>query len=290
VGRYPAAGLVPVSHTRDTAGPMARGIGDLIVLDRIMAGDSAPRQPVALDGLRLGVPRDYFFADLDAGVAGVIEASLSALSRAGVRLVEADVPDLAPMVEAIGFPVVLFEVMRDLPDYLRRSGCGIDLDALIEGVGSPDVRAIFDSQRGAEAMPEAAYRAAMDEHRPALRRAYADYFREHDLEAAVFATTRLPARPIGDDETVELNGARIPTFAAFIANTDPGSNAGLPGVSLPAGLAPDGLPVGLAIDGPEGGDRRLLAIAEAIEGELPEMPAPKMTAGAFQSAAHHATK
>ncbi len=290
VGRYPAAGIVPVSHTRDTAGPMARGVEDLIVLDSIITGDASPLEAIGLDGLRLGVPREEFFTDLDPGVASVVEAALSALSRAGVRLVEADIPDIARLVEAVGFPVVLYEVMRDLPAYLREADCGVDMQALIEGVGSPDVRAILDSQTGAEAMPEAAYRAAMEDHRPALQRAYAKYFSEHDLQAAIFPTTRLPARPIGDDETVELNGARIPSFAAFIANTDPGSNAGLPGVSLPAGLDPDGLPVGIAIDGPEASDQRILAIAEAIERELPAMPPPKFAAGAFQSAEHHARK
>ena len=57
------------------------------------------------------------------------------------------------------------------------------------------------------------------------------------MEAIVFPTTPLPARPIvagGDtgQDTVELNGKQVPTFATYIRNTDPGSNAGIPGVSL----------------------------------------------------------
>ena len=73
-----------------------------------------------------------------------------------------------------------------------------------------------------------------------------------------------------------LNGRRVSTFATFIRNTDPGSVAGLPGVSLPAGLTGDGLPVGLALEGLPGADRRLLSLAAAIEGLLPPLPSPKL--------------
>ena len=93
--------------------------------------------------------------------------------------------------------------------------------------------------------------------------------------AVVFPTTPLPAAPIGDDETVELNGARVPTFPTFIRNTSPGSVAGIPGISLPAALTAAGLPLGLELDGPEGSDAALLAIAAAVEAVLPSMPAPK---------------
>jgi mandelamide amidase len=76
---------------------------------------------------------------------------------------------------------------------------------------------------------------------------------------------------VGHDVTVQLNGQALPTFSAFIRNTDPGSNAGIPGVTLPAGLA-GGLPVGLGLDGPAGSDRGLLALAAAVEAVLPPLP------------------
>jgi mandelamide amidase len=60
----------------------------------------------------------------------------------------------------------------------------------------------------------------------------------------------------------------------LIRNTDPGSNAGLPGISLPAGLTAEGLPVGLELDGALGKDRHLLAVAAAIERVLPRLPRP----------------
>ena len=81
----------------------------------------------------------------------------------------------------------------------------------------------------------------------------------------LFPTSPVSARPIGEDETIDLNGARVPTFPTFIRNTDPGSNAGIPGLSLPTGLTSAGLPVGMEFDGPAGSDARLLAVAAAVE-------------------------
>ena len=61
-----------------------------------------------------------------------------------------------------------------------------------------------------------------------------------------------------------------------LSNTDPGSNAGIPGLTIPAGLGPTtGLPVGISLDGPRGGDERLLAIGIAIEHVLGRTPPPK---------------
>ena len=75
---------------------------------------------------------------------------------------------------------------------------------------------------------------------------------------------------------MELNGNQVPTFPTYIRNTDPGSNAGIPGLSLPAGLTKSALPVGLELDGPLGSDQRLLALGMAIETELGALPAPRI--------------
>ena len=63
-------------------------------------------------------------------------------------------------------------------------------------------------------------------------------------------------------------------MATFIRNTDPGSNAGIPGLALPAGMTPGGLPVGLELDGPLGTDRRLIAIGLAFENVLGPLRPP----------------
>ena len=61
------------------------------------------------------------------------------------------------------------------------------------------------------------------------------------------------------------NGEQVPTFPTYIHNTEPGSIAALPGISLPVGLTAEGLPVAIEIDGPENSDRQLLAIATILE-------------------------
>ena len=66
------------------------------------------------------------------------------------------------------------------------------------------------------------------------------------------------------------------TFDTLIRNTDPASNAGLPGLSLFAGMTKAGLPVGLEIDGPLGSDARLLGLGLSIEALLGTAPAPKL--------------
>ena len=268
-GRYPGRGIVPISHTRDTAGPMTRSVADARRLDAVITGQDAGASSVSavadLSRIRLGVPRPHFFDDLEPAVAEAIERALSLLSRAGATLVEVEVKDVARLNEASGFPVAVYEFMRGLPDYLADNGLTLTMRDICDAAATPNVRAMIATELGPEAVPEAVYRAAIDIHRPALQAAYAATFAGHGLDALVFPTAPLSARPIGDDETIDLNGSRQPTFATFIRNTDPGSGAGLPGISLPIGLTPGGLPVGLEFDAPAGGDGALLALAAAAE-------------------------
>jgi Asp-tRNA(Asn)/Glu-tRNA(Gln) amidotransferase A subunit family amidase len=148
-----------------------------------------------------------------------------------------------------------------------------DLDELVADIASPDVAALFSVVLGPGAIPESAYREALAK-RPMLQAAYRQAFVDNGLDALVLPTTPLPARQIGQDETVELNGRPVPTFFTYIRHTDPGAGAGIPGLSLPAGLTRDGLPVGLELDGPAGSDRALPAIGLAVEEELGSLPAP----------------
>lgn len=274
LGRWPQAGIVPISWTRDTAGPMARSVEDLALLDGIVTGGPTSVSAASLRGVRLGLPRGYFWANLDPALAKVADDMLAKLREAGAVLVEADIPDLAKLNGAVSFPVALWEVMRALPRYLAKSAPGVDMKAIIAGIGSPDVKGAIMSQTGKQAIPDKVYKAAVGPNREKLKRAYADYFRRNNVAAMLFPTTPLPARPVGQDRTVELNGKQVPTFPTFIRNTDPGSNAGLPGLSIATGLTAGGLPVGMEIDGPPGSDRTLLALGAAIEKLAGPLPSP----------------
>ena len=265
VGRYPAGGLTLISSTRDTVGPMARSVADVAVLDAVMADDSTELPEIDLRGLRLGVPRDYFHDGLEPLIVERIEALLSVLRDAGVVLVEEDLADIAALNEAASFPVVLFEAGVLLREYLAEFVPAQTLETLADSIASPDVRTLFAGVVNG-AISESVYRQAIDFDRPRLKEAYANYFAQHRVEAILFPTTPLTARRIADvGETVELNGEQVPTFATYVRNTDPGSTAGIPGLSIPLPAAVDEMPAGVEIDGTEGSDRRLLAIGTAIQ-------------------------
>jgi Asp-tRNA(Asn)/Glu-tRNA(Gln) amidotransferase A subunit family amidase len=274
--RWAQTGIVPISHTRDTAGPMARSVDDCVLLDGIVTGGPTELAAAQLRGLRIGVPRGHYWASLDAELAQLLESVLARLREAGAALVEGDVADVGALDGVAGFPIALYETVQDLNRYLAEHETGLDYAGLVRQVKSPDVKGILESLLGANAVPEAAYREALDKHRPALQATFRRYFREQRVDISVFPTTPMPAARIGEDETTPVNGAPVPTFPTYIRNTSPGSVAGIPGLSLPAGITKAGLPVGLGIDAPEGSDRRLLEIGLAIEPLLPKLPAPKL--------------
>ena len=274
--RWSQAGIVPISHTRDTAGPMACNVADCVLLDGIVTGGATAIAPADLAGLRLGVPRGHFWENLDAELAEILEGALVRLRDSGVVLVEGDVADVAALDAAAGFPIALYEFVTDLDRYLAEHATGLDFASLVAQVKSPAVKDAVEGLLGAGAVSEAAYREALATHRPALQETYRRAFMERNVAALVFPTTPLPAAGIGEDYTVMLNGVPVPTLATYIRNLGPGSAAGIPGVTLPAGMTKAGLPVGIAIDGPANSDAQLLAIALALETALPRLPPPRI--------------
>src|SRR6266550_6355026 len=106
IGRYSQDGVTPISHSRDTVGPMGQTVADVALLDAVITGGSPPA-PAPLSGVRLGVYRGYFFKDLDADTRTVTEGALEKLRRVGVAIVDVDMPDLQKANDAVSFPVAL---------------------------------------------------------------------------------------------------------------------------------------------------------------------------------------
>ncbi|HLT25161.1 MAG TPA: indoleacetamide hydrolase [Zeimonas sp.] len=267
VGRYSQRGITPISHTRDTAGPMAVSMIDVELLDRVITGD-APVQAAELREVRLGVVAPLF-ADLDADTKAAMDAALEKLRGAGVTLVDVEMPQLMELNGKVGFPVALFEAHDDVDGYLKYHSTNVTLEKLAAEIASPDVKATYESfvlprklpgPDGAPVDAQPAYEAAMREARPALQKLYADTFAQHRLDGIVFPTVPSVAMPAGPESS------SLENFVRYIRNTDPGSNAGVPGITLPVGLgATTRLPIGLEIDGPQGSDRRLVSIGMALE-------------------------
>jgi indoleacetamide hydrolase len=276
VGRYPGQGIVPISHTRDTAGPMALAMADVELLDRVISG-APPARPADLKHVRVGLAKPML-ANMDADTQAAFDAALAKLKGAGVTVVDVEMPKLADLNNAISFPIALYEAHDDMVKYLRHTNTRITIAQLAEQAASPDVKGTYQGLVIPRKLPgpnnsvvdaKPAYDAAMKTSRPALKKLYAATFKKHKLDALVFPTVPKVAMAANPESS------SVPTFLGVIQNTDPGSNAGVPGLQIPIALgAASKLPVGLELDGPAGSDRRLVAIGLALEPLFGRLPPP----------------
>lgn len=278
LGRYSQAGVIPVSTTRDTVGPLARNVGDVRLVDAVCTdGPTTAESRVSFAGLRIGVPRGRFYDDLDPEVERLTDEALARMTDAGATIVERDIERIDELNEAVSFTVVLYEVLRELSAYLYQRGARFTVRDVVEQVAGPFEREMLASVLDKDAVTAEQYRQAIRVHRPRLQAAYARYFEENRVAVIVVPTTPLPARPhvtAGDDRTVELNGQQVDTFFTYIRNCDPSSNAGLPCLSVPSGMSRDGLPVGIEVVGPSASDALVLDVGEALERITEPLPMP----------------
>ena len=272
-GRYPGDGLINLSRTRDTVGIFAHGMDDIILVDQVLSNKS-DRASIDINTLKLAIPRDPFYKALENDTAEVMENALALIAESGATLVEIDMPDLFSLNQKMSMPIAVFETLRDLSDYLSRNNIGISLEQLVDAVKSPDVKHVMQASMGEHNIPEEVYLEAVNVLRPQLQAMYRDYFQQNSIDAMLLPTTPLTARPIGHDDTVDINGHQMPTFPSYIRNGDASSVAGIPSLSIPAGLAANGLPVGLCIDGPQSNDAEVLAIGKALQSVLPSIGSP----------------
>jgi Asp-tRNA(Asn)/Glu-tRNA(Gln) amidotransferase A subunit family amidase len=206
----------------------------------------------------------------------VIENALATLRQAGCILVEAELADIERLYASARPPISYYEMLHDLSSYLLTSGAELNSEGVIARIASPDVKTAYETYAiGPKAPSREAYEIAIEKGRPAFQAMYHNYFSENNVDAIVFPTTLLPARPIGDDDDVELNGQKVPTFGTYLHNTRPMTTTGIPGMSLPVGLTAVGLPVGLELDAPFGEDRKLLSLGIAIEKLFGRLPVPR---------------
>ncbi|AWL99180.1 indoleacetamide hydrolase [Bradyrhizobium amphicarpaeae] len=276
VGRYPQQGIAPISHTRDTAGPMAATMADVALLDRVITGGAAVA-PADLKQMRIGIVRTML-TNLDVDTETAFQAAIVRMKAQGVTVVEVEMPQLAELNGQVGFPVALYEAYDDMVGYLAHTGTGLTIEALAMEIASPDVKGTYDGLVIPRKLPgpddtlldaRPIYDAAIKTARPALQALYATTFADHRLDAIAFPTTPRVAIASNPDSS------SLENFGLFIQNTDPGSNAGIPGIQIPIALgATSKLPIGLELDGPAGSDHRLLAIGMALDDIFKRLPPP----------------
>jgi len=273
--RYPNQGVVPITPLFDQVGPLTRSVADLALFDHVITGEPVVETAPSIEGLRLGVPHEYFYGMLDTEVERVTNDALKKLADAGVILVEADVPDLGKLISLTTDAIQSYHVKPMLIKYLEEFDTGVTFDELMEQA-SPDIKATFDLYvlGGAATPTEEEFIAARDEHLPALRKTLEDYYRDNELAAMIFPAAQVAAPPIGHDTETTLNGKTVPFVPVISRNISPGSTGGIPGIIVPADLNKEGLPVCLELDGPTGSDQELLGIGLAIESVLGHLPPP----------------
>jgi aspartyl-tRNA(Asn)/glutamyl-tRNA(Gln) amidotransferase subunit A len=289
-GRVSRYGVVAYASSFDQVGPLARTVEDAALALEVIAGHdpadstsitaAVPSFRAALaggaTGLTIGLPREYFPADLDGDVRAALDRAKAALADAGATLVEVSLPH-AHLALAAYYVLAPAEASSNLARY----------DGVRFGhrAGADDLLDLYRRSRGEGFGPEVKRRIMLGTY--ALRAGYYDaYYKKaqqvralikRDFDAA-FATVDAILTPAAPTAAFAF-GAHATPFDMYLADIfSVGCNlAGLPGLSVPCGLAPNslrGLPIGAQLIGKPLDEATLLRAAAAIEARLPLGPPP----------------
>ncbi|MFC7403190.1 amidase family protein [Citricoccus sp. GCM10030269] len=260
-GRWPSAGLVGLSWTRDTPGVLTRTLDDAVRADTWITGETGGQNTGGRR--RLGLPRQ-FVDDLDPHTAAVFDRSVVAL-RERVEVVDVDLAEVLALTGPAEMPTVLWEakqllgaVAAEVLDTTPTEG----FERLAHQVTSPDVGAILQGECQSP-VTAAAYSAAQQ----ATVRARADYaalMEDQRLDALVFPTVPAPAPPLDTLDTVQHRGQTENAFLLHTRHTGQGTMLAAPMVTIPLPVMPDALPVGLTVQGQRWEDRKTLKVADEV--------------------------
>ena len=255
-GRVSARGVIPLSVSLDHVGPIARTVADAAIILQAIAGFDAKDKasvdvPIEdyiaelgknLKPVRVGVPRKFFFEDLDADVASAMKHALSGLAAMGAELRDLELPvptdRTLQSAESYAFHAEFVARSPELyqPETLRRIRTG-------EKVSPEKIAANADANWNAHAATSS----------PAFR----------DVDLLVTPTTPITAPAIA--ELKQNPDLLRPRELLLLRNTRPINIWGLPAISVPCGFTPAGLPIGLQIVGPHWGEAEVLQLAHAYE-------------------------
>jgi aspartyl-tRNA(Asn)/glutamyl-tRNA(Gln) amidotransferase subunit A len=258
LGSVSNRGVRPISPTFDTVGPMARSVADIARLTAVMAGFD-PHDPWAVDhpapggllaaaatsdlrGRRIGIPRGYFYDDLDAEVASRVEGALDQLRDLGAELVELEI---SGSEEANADATLIIRAEA----YARYSG---ELHATPMLIGA-DVRQRLWLGSEITGGHVAAAGMRMAEWRNGVQNTL------RSVDAIVVPTVRIPPSVIAGVTDMTR------TTASGTALTYPFSGAQVPGLSVPCGFTADRLPVGLQIVAAPWCESAVVAIGAAYQ-------------------------
>lgn len=263
-GLYSTKAVLPVSKTTDTVGVFAQHVHTVQKVHKSIVTSYTPENRV-LSGVRIGVPRQYYYSVLDGEVSKVTEAALQSLKEAGVELVEADINFNPESMDSVG--IIGYEMNDLLPKYLKEQECPVTFEDLCELVENKTFKNVITT---ASKISVDRYHEFQEQVKE-VRAQFHTYFKKNKLDAFVVPTTILPAVERPSPANVQVNGQDFPTFQAYIHNSIPQSLAGVPCISIPSGLSSDGHPIGLELVAPQHEDSNLLNLAAAVQEVFPPL-------------------
>jgi amidase len=284
LGLVAQAGIVPIAHSQDTAGPMARTVRDAALLLDALADPAARRaesyaascKPGGLKGARIGVARELMGRRED--VDKLTEEALEALRSEGAEVVDIEGLPSGGEIGAAGYTVMLYEYKADLNKYLA----GLAPEVAVKNMADVIAFNLANADRellyfGQEHFERAVEKGGLD---------------EMEYRKALTLTKRM-AQGEGIDKAVEtykLDAILAPTagpaWTTDLVNGDHGSGgssslaarAGYPNITVPMGLI-HGLPVGVSFFGKAWAEPRLIELAYWFEQAAGARRAPGFAAG-----------
>ena len=270
-GRVSCHGVIPLSWSLDHVGPLARSAEDCaIVFDAIAGYDprdpnsisGPPSRPTAsliagpegrdtlsLQGLKLGVPQEAFFAPLDPEVRAAWQAALLVLREEGAGVVDVELPlSTLEVYRTIQKPEAsLAHMQKGWLSEHRDDYTALTLQRLLEG----------------QQVPAVAYLHALHQ-----RRIFSNSMRTvlRQVDALVLPTLPIPAILIEQaNQEISIDGVAENATTALLRLTMPFNLASLPAISFPCGFTTNGLPVGLQVAGRPFEESTVLRIAHAYQ-------------------------
>ena len=280
LGLVSRSGVIPISHSQDTAGPIARTVSDAAILLGAMTGID-PRDPATessqgksyvdytqflkadgLQGARIGVARNFF--DFHPRVDQIMETCLEALKSGGAELVDPADIETKDKADDTELEVLFYEFKADLNAYLGALGPGAQVHSLEEVIAfnkanRERVMPYFGQERMLKAqekgpLTDEAYLKALETNHRLARDEGIDFtLQTHRLDAIVAPTGR-PAWLIDYVNGDHYGGG----------SSSPAAVAGYPNITVPAGYV-YGLPVGISFIGAAYSEPTLLRLAYAFE-------------------------
>lgn len=277
VGLISRSGIIPIAHSQDTAGPMARSVRDAAILLTAMTGKD-PDDPasavspaavpdytanLAADGLqdrRIGVIRSYYGAGSHPDVEAILDAAIEAMREAGATIVDDIDINMSGAFKAEG-EVLAYEFKAGVEAYLQQSDAPLrSLTEIItfNEANREAVMPIFGQELMLAAdekgpLTDPAYLEALASARRITRTGIDSALEEHELDALI-APTNGPAWL-----TDHVNGDHFQISSSSYA-----AISGYPNITVPAGFV-SGLPIGLSFIGAAFTEQRLIELAYAFE-------------------------